>query len=485
MDNNTVNDAGKSFLKKLIGFSAATWISFALSFISSPINTRLFAPEEMGKINLFTTYLNMFLMFAYLGLDQAYVRFFYKPPDSISKQKLFTTCLLMSELVAGILSIGIFLFWSPLSVAISGTQSLIIAAFLAVSLIANIVIRYFNLAARMESKTTLYSAQVIALAVINRFLIIVVAFWNPNHLYAIGALTIGYLLMVFILFIIQSKNCLTRSVSFSKNVTKTLFAFSLPLVPVTVLSWMNNSIAQLIIRNYVSFAAIGIYSNAVAIASMVNLLQTGFNTYWSPFVYEHYETKQSQIKKVHLLITFCASALALCIILGQDVIYLLIGEKYRAGKEFFPFLLLSPICYTIAETTGVGINLSKKTYLNIITFTANVGVNFLLCFLLLPRIGVTGAAIASCVSAIVMLVIKTILGERYYSCITSYPKTFSAIAILVAAAVVNWLVANVLLKYALVAALFILLFVIYRKEAKYLFSFGIRLIRDFLNERKK
>ena len=141
MDNNTVNDAGKSFLKKLIGFSAATWISFALSFISSPINTRLFAPEEMGKINLFTTYLNMFLMFAYLGLDQAYVRFFYKPPDSISKQKLFTTCLLMSELVAGILSIGIFLFWSPLSVAISWTQSLIIAAFFSVSLIANIVIR--------------------------------------------------------------------------------------------------------------------------------------------------------------------------------------------------------------------------------------------------------------------------------------------------------------------------------------------------------
>ena len=163
----------------------------------------------------------------------------------------------------------------------------------------------------------------------------------------------------------------------------------------------------------------------------------------------------------------------------------MIGEKFRAGKEFFPFLLLSPICYTIAETTGVGINISKKTFLNIITFSANVAVNLLLCFLLLPIFGVVGAAIASCASAIVMLLIKTVLGEKYYSCVTSYPKTFSAIAILVGAAVVNWLVSAVLLKYVLNIALFALLAVIYWKEARYLFSFGTGLIREFFKGRKR
>jgi O-antigen/teichoic acid export membrane protein len=59
---------------------------------------------------------------------------------------------------------------------------------------------------------------------------------------------------------------------------------------------------------------------------------------------------------------------ALAIIALQDPLFMLLGEKYRPAKSFFPFLLFSPICYTIAETTGLGINISKKTYWNIIIF---------------------------------------------------------------------------------------------------------------------
>lgn len=485
MENNTVSVSGKNFIKKLAGFSAATWVSFVLSFLSSPITTRLFSPEEVGKINLFSTYMNMFLMFAYLGLDQAYIRFYFDPPEGQSQKGLFTICLLLSEAFAGVLTIGIFLFWSPLSVGISGSESFIIAVCLALALIANIAIRFFNLAARMKSKAGLYSIQTIALSVINRFLYVLVAFWNPNHLYAIVLLTGGYLLMTLILFIIQSRNCLTRSFRLSSGMAKALFSFSLPLVPVSVLSWANNSVGQLFIRNYVSFAAIGIYTNAVSIANLVNLLQTGFNAYWTPFVYENYQTRQSQIQKVHRLITFCAVAMGLCIVLGQDIIYLLLGEKFRAGKAFFPFLLLSPICYTIAETTGVGINLSKKTYLNVITFAANVAVNILLCVILLPTIGVAGAAIASCASAMVMLIIKTILGEKYYACVTNFPQTFGAIAILFGAALINWLVSAAVLKYAIVAALLALLILIYRQEAKYLFRFGMGILRGLVRRKKQ
>ena len=91
----------------------------------------------------------------------------------------------------------------------------------------------------------------------------------------------------------------------------------------------------------------------------------------------------------------------------------------------------------------------------------------------------------STMGLMMMLLIKTVLGEKYYSCVTSYPKTFSAIAILVGAAVVNWLVSAVLLKYVLNIALFALLAVIYWKEARYLFSFGTGLIREFFKGRKR
>ena len=71
IENKVATSSAKSFLSKMVGFSVATWISFLLSFFSAPITTRLFVPDEMGRINLFTTFLNLFMMFAYLGLDQA------------------------------------------------------------------------------------------------------------------------------------------------------------------------------------------------------------------------------------------------------------------------------------------------------------------------------------------------------------------------------------------------------------------------------
>ena len=51
---NEVSNNSRGFVKRLIGFSSASWISAAISFISTPIITRLFLPQEVGKINLFT-----------------------------------------------------------------------------------------------------------------------------------------------------------------------------------------------------------------------------------------------------------------------------------------------------------------------------------------------------------------------------------------------------------------------------------------------
>ena len=41
-------ETGKSFIKKFVGFSVVTWVSFIISFLSAPISTRLFDPSVLG-----------------------------------------------------------------------------------------------------------------------------------------------------------------------------------------------------------------------------------------------------------------------------------------------------------------------------------------------------------------------------------------------------------------------------------------------------
>lgn len=466
-DIKTKNEKGfaKEFLAKLIGFSIPTWISFVLSFISTPIVTRLFIPDEVGKINLFTTYLTMFNVIVLMGLDQAFVRFYNEPPSKNDKRSIMYICLIFTSLMAIFVSAVVTMLGKRLSIEITGELNIIIPVCLIISIFANMFLRFSSLYYRMQNNILLYSVQVIALTIIAKLVYTIVALWSPTYDNAIIAMTIGYSIVAITFFAVQGKELCRSKPLLDRETISELFRFGLPLLPVTLLSWLNNSMGQLMLKKYVDYSAIGVYTSAVSVASIISLLQAGFNTYWAPFVYSSYKTQNEKIKKIHNIITGAMVGFGLIIILGQNFIYILIGEGFRASKSFFPFLLLSPICYTIAETTGLGIGISKKSYLNIAIFVCNVGTNLLLCVILLPRIGIQGAAIAAAFASVVMLIIKTIIGERYYESITSYKKTFSAILIILIAAIVNLTLFDyVLLKYVGLLVLLIMHLIVYKIE---------------------
>ena len=83
------NAASQRFLKNMVGFSMVTWISFALGFIATPISTRLFAPAELARVSMFGTYTSLFCSVCYLGLDQAFVRFFPRNPRPYDPPRAF------------------------------------------------------------------------------------------------------------------------------------------------------------------------------------------------------------------------------------------------------------------------------------------------------------------------------------------------------------------------------------------------------------
>ncbi|MBH1942059.1 lipopolysaccharide biosynthesis protein [Mobilitalea sibirica] len=475
----------KSFIYNLIGFSIPVWIQFFLSFISAPITTRLFIPAEMGKINLFSTYLSMFILIALLGLDQSFVRYYNEPPSKNDMNSLNKICMLITLFSSTFIGGFILLFWNKISLMITDAVSLLVPICLIISLYANIFLRFFGLFFRMQGNVFIYSLQAIAITVVSKILFIIVALWNPNHINAIIAITLGYVIIMVTFLIYQNHKVKRNTLYLDDETIKALFKYGLPLLPITVLSWLNNSLGQLMLNKYIDFAAIGIYSNAVAVASIISLLQAGFNTYWAPFVYKGYKTQALKIQKIHNIITFGMILFGLMIILGQDVIYLLIGENFRSSKIFFPLLLVTPICYTIAETTGLGIAISKKSYLNIITFLGNVTVNILLCIILLPTIGIMGAAIAAASAGIIMLILKTVIGERYYKCITSYRKTFSSVIIFIIAAICNIIFFNnPLQKYISILFLACILIFIYRNEVLYMIRIIKEIFKDFFNNRK-
>ncbi|MBO1700929.1 lipopolysaccharide biosynthesis protein [Eubacterium callanderi] len=455
----------ESFIKKLAGFSMSTWINCAIGFIAIPLITRVYSTEAVGKINLFTVSLSLCYMIVYMGMDQAFVRYYYEPPDHCNKQQLFQVCLAFSMGLAVLAAFLILFFYKNVSALIVGEASFVISVCFSISLISNVFLRFSGLVYRMEQNTVLYTVQSVLVVFVSKLLYGFMGLINADYQFAIITMSTGFLVLMVVFCFFQRKTVFYTPFKINRTISKKMLVFGLPLIPVSLLSWLNNSLPQLLLKNFISYSAIGVYSNTANLASIVQLIQSGFNTYWAAFAYENYKTEKSKIQKVHNIITGLIVLFGLCVILFDDIIFFFVGNDFKAGKAFFPFLLITPICYTIAETTGLGINIAQKTYLNMITFFVNTLTNFVISILLMPKLGINGAAMGAASSAIIMLVLKSVLGEKYYRCITNYRKTVSAIIIISFAAICNFVFIDLFwLRYISVFMLIIIHILIYKSE---------------------
>ena len=92
----------KSFLEYFYG----NFIVLLLGLISLPLITRVMTEAEYGRTSMFQSAVSVVYIFAILGLDQGYIRFFYQ--DKISRKKLFYQCLFPSLLLIVIVSLIYF-----------------------------------------------------------------------------------------------------------------------------------------------------------------------------------------------------------------------------------------------------------------------------------------------------------------------------------------------------------------------------------------
>lgn len=456
-------ETGKTFLKKLVGFSLVTWISFALSFLTAPISTRLFAPEVLGKINIFNTYSNLFGILILMGLDQAFVRFYHERPSDRSLNYLFTFCFgityaLLSGLIILSLPIRSYLSWE----LFEESDNLLLYLFF-FSIFCSSSLRYLNLSYRMEQNIKMYTIQGVLMTLVSKVLYIGVGFWDPSYRPALIALTISHVLLA-VLFLYIQKSRFERIREYDSFFTKEMFKYALPLVPVSVLMWANTSIPQIVMQKTMDYKSIGIFTSAVSLANIILIVQAGFSTFWVPYVYENYKTQTGQFFKVHRYLLCVLTICALLLVLSQDIIFMLLGEKYRGAKLFFPFLILGPVCYIIGETTGIGIDISKKTYFNIIVFGGSIIINLLSCLILKQPFGVSGIAMAVALAGVIAMGLRTFIGQKYYQSIYNYQYVYITITLIVISAFVNLYVQHIYWKMAFLFSLFVLSLLLFKKE---------------------
>lgn len=405
---------------------SGTLLSLIISVITIPIITRLVSPEIYGEISIFELYSSIFVLVFGLGLDQSLVRFYYKKGND--KSTLLYKCLII-PLVSSLIAIIMFLFLLKKKI-IDFDFNFNISCLLCIYTFVQLVYRFSILIVRLEYKSKLFSLLNILTKIIYASLsLILIVIYRKNYLlYLCLSLTISSIVCL-LLSILEQKNIWNiRNINRNDAETKLkeLVKYGWPYIFSFGILMVFQSADKICLKMLGTYADVGIYASAMSIVNVFSIIQTTFNSFWSPMSIEHYEENKNDKKfyqDVNQYITVIMFFLGATLIAFKDLIVFALGSQYREAANILPFLIFNPIMYTITETTSQGITFMKKSQSQIPISVICCITNILGNILLIPKFGCKGAAISTGVSYILYFFLMTFVSNKYYY-IDYYLKKF-------------------------------------------------------------
>lgn len=409
----------KGFLKNFMIIGTGSFLSMLLGFLTTPIITRIVDPTDYGQFSIFTMYSNLAIMVLYLGLDQSMVRYFYEEDTFEYRQALLKKCVklpVVATIGASILAIVLYEFGI---LQFEFEQEVLVC--LCIYTLILVVYRFSLLFIRLQYKTKIYSA----LGVIQKIAYIVIVFAllyfsNANHMMVLVLATMAAAFLCMVASILAEKKswCFSScDTAACKVPDKSLLIYGYPYIISMGVTSLFQAIDKISLNMYCSYTEVGIYSSTMTLIHIFNIVQTTFNTLWAPMAVEHY-TKDKEDKafyqKGNQVITVIMFFLGLSVILIKDVFAILLGEKYREAAHILPFLVFSPIMYTISETTVNGLVFMKKSKLQVLVAVVACVTNIIGNTILVPIYGCQGAAISTGLSYIVFFMMRTFLSNKFF-----------------------------------------------------------------------
>ena len=476
-----------SLLVSILKYSIATVINFLIYGISLLLVAWLVDPAVWGQADIFISTSTLFMNICILGLDQSFIRFFNEPPQPLDKYSLFGACFGLSGLVLIITAVISCVFFPQQVLGIFFTEKMgnIYLAMLFLNAFMAMIGRYLNIMYRMEGSIKLYTIESVAMQFFSKMFYLVAVFINPSVENIILWFTIGMCLFAFIfLWPNRSWVSFSPSVLFSKA-NRQLLPYGLALAPTAIMLWLNSLFSKIYISKTIGNGPAGVFSMVSLLSNVVAIIQAGFATFWSAFIYANYKTEQEKIKQVHDYLTFLIVEF-LCVLLAfEDVIFFFLGPEYRSGMAVFPIMLLVPVFLIIAETTVYGISIAKKPVHDTIGIGLSVVCNILFCILLAPKFGLYGVCMALAGSNIVMFAYRTVVAQMFYRSVVSYGRTMLIIAIMfVLVAGACLLNNNFMAKLAVSVGGMVVYIIIYRKQLKSAIDLAKGIVSDFMAKRK-
>jgi len=273
---------------------------------------------------------------------------------------------------------------------------------------------------RVQEKTKLYSVFTVATKIATVAAIFAFIPWLGRSVRSFYSRTIvveGP--VVDILSVMLLRGGLVDLHGFDLSLFRTGLAFGLPLIFYELAGITLDAGDRVLVRHYLGANALGFYSLAYGMSDYVNnLLIVPINLALAPMYLRLWMTegqdKTSEFlsRALDLFLMASAGILAVVASTSHDAVILFASSKYRGADALIPTLVAGLLIYTSHGFLSAGLMIHKdtRTMAKLLAYSAlfNIGLNCLL----LPRIGLQAAALATLLSYLLCVLLLARASHR-------------------------------------------------------------------------
>jgi O-antigen/teichoic acid export membrane protein len=388
-------DAQSRLLRRGSVYTLTLALQMVSALVSVPVLTRLLKPSEFGQTATAVVVYTMLSILAAAGLPEAASRRYFSGPDGpLAARRLLLSMLGLAVAVAGVIELTSFAWAPALDLRHTDIVRIAIAGGAAGAVLLGV-----QALLRVQERPWAFLAIALIAAAGGQGLGVAGAAVIGTPTAYVGGLMIGITLAAGLgLTLIGGWR--TRPAPPAE--LSGALGIGLPLVAHGVAVSMLVSVDRIVIGGVLGLAAAGRYAVAYAVGGIGVALVTAINQAWMPLLLsvreaDRWPVLESTSRTIHVLAAGAAAALALLAPLG---LVLAAPASYDRSKliPVAAIVAASALPYATCGTYFQVVFLSGRTRVMALAAPISAVLNIVANLILLPAIGLVGAAVATLVA---------------------------------------------------------------------------------------
>ena len=421
-----------SLAKKFAGDTAAYGVSSILArlinFLFGFLIIRYITPAEFGTFTNFYAYAGFILVVLTHGMETAFFRFVNKKN---SEEMAFSTSFYSIVFVVLLFVIIVYFFQTSIAVYVKEPTLYVqffvwMMAFDALSAIPFASLRKQNRPILFASLKVL---NILLFILFNVVFLVAFPLLNVSlQMTKVSYIFIANILASLLTFLALIRQFTQLHFRIESTLYKDMLRYAMPIMLVGFAGMINEVLDRIIMTRLLvgtdieNKIQLGIYGFNYKFAMIVSMFLQAYRYAAEPIFFKHAESSDSKqvLASTMKYYTICVCIIFLSIVLFLPLIQALFvwyspnSIIYFVGADIIPILLMANICLGIYFNISTWYKVTDKTYIGAIIAIVGAVITLVANILLVPKIGYHGAAWATLICYLSMVIIGYITEQKYY-----------------------------------------------------------------------